>query len=303
MVVHGPARSPGQRVGAPAEGLPEAEGVCIHLHALSAQSSKRGGEVRRGAVQAPTHDGFGQPGGMTVEQVKQLARKHGPSEARSGLSRTSPSGWGASAGDARIDGAPWLADGGTADRPCDMSSPADQPASVTTAVSAAARPSPDAPDAPPHALAPAAVGLWRLQRLVRLSVVGLPLYSAMGVGIASVSQAAVGAVVGVTLVLVNLILAFVWPPLQYAAFRYAVREHDLLVQSGVFFRRWSSVPLSRIQHVDSRQGPLERMFGVQRLLVYTAAGVSADGVIPALTETDATALRDALSRRGGDDGV
>ena len=126
---------------------------------------------------------------------------------------------------------------------------------------------------------------------------------ALGVGVASVSRPVIGAIVGAALVLANLILAILWPPLQYAAFRYAVRGHDLIVQSGVFFRRWSSVPLTRIQHVDSRQGPLERLFGVQRLLVYTAAGVSADGVIPALTEANATALRDALSRRGGDDGV
>lgn len=184
-----------------------------------------------------------------------------------------------------------------------MSDPASLDPAITAPVAAIPRASPDASDAPPHALAPAAVGLWRLQRLTRLGVVGLPLYGAIGVGAASISQPAVGVVVGVVLVLFNLLMAFIWPPLQYAAFRYAVREHDLIVQSGVFFRRWSSVPLTRIQHVDSRQGPLERLFGVQRLLVYTAAGVSADGVIPALTEANATTLRDALSRRGGDDGV
>ncbi len=184
-----------------------------------------------------------------------------------------------------------------------MSDPVRPAPVITTPVAAVPSESPQASDGPPHTLAPAAVGLWRLQRLLRLSVVGLPLYGAIGVGIASISQPAIGAVVGAVLVLFNLLMSIFWPPLQYAAFRYAVREHDLIVQSGVFFRRWSSVPLTRIQHVDSRQGPLERMFGVQRLLVFTAAGVSADGVIPALTEANATTLRDALSRRGGDDGV
>jgi membrane protein YdbS with pleckstrin-like domain len=37
--------------------------------------------------------------------------------------------------------------------------------------------------------------------------------------------------------------------------------------------------------------------------VYTASGVSADGVIPGLSEADAHELRDALARRGPDDGV
>jgi membrane protein YdbS with pleckstrin-like domain len=95
----------------------------------------------------------------------------------------------------------------------------------------------------------------------------------------------------------------VWPALAHGAYRYAVREHDLLIRSGVVFRRWSAIPLARVQHVDTRQGPLERSFGLQRLLVYTASGVSADGVIPGLSEGDAHALRDALARRGPDDGV
>ena len=191
-----------------------------------------------------------------------------------------------------------------ADRQGGMSDlPAPEEASIIAPVSAVPSSTPDAPEAPPHALAPAAVGLWRLQRFIRLGVVVLPFSIAAGIGLSTVTHWGVGAIVGGALLLVNLVLAIVWPPLQYDAFRYAVRHHDLLVQSGVFFRRWSSVPLSRIQHVDSRQGPLERLFGVQRVLVYTAAGVSADGVIPALTEDNATALRDALSRRGGDDGV
>jgi membrane protein YdbS with pleckstrin-like domain len=55
--------------------------------------------------------------------------------------------------------------------------------------------------------------------------------------------------------------------------------------------------------VDTRQGPLERVFGLSRLLVFTAAGMSADGSIPGLRTDEAERLRDLLSRRGGDDGV
>lgn len=179
----------------------------------------------------------------------------------------------------------------------------DPSAPITDPVDAAPTPGPGDAGAPPHALAPAAINLWQLQRMVRLGTVTVPVAVAGAVGLSSVTHWAVGTVPAVALVLTNLLLAVLWPPLQYAAFRYAVRDTDLLVQSGVLFKRWSSVPLTRIQHVDTRQGPLERLFGVQRVLVFTAAGVSADGVIPALTDEDATQLRDALSRRGGDDGV
>jgi len=147
------------------------------------------------------------------------------------------------------------------------------------------------------------VMLWRLQRLVRLVLIGLPTIGALGFFAAGAVQPALAVVLVVTLVSINAVFAVFWPALEYDAYRYSVREHDLLVQQGVVFRRWSSVPLNRIQHVDTRQGPLERLFGLSRLAVFTAAGSLADAAIPGLKAQDAERLRDEISRRGGDDGV
>ncbi len=153
------------------------------------------------------------------------------------------------------------------------------------------------------ALHPRTVQLWRLQALFRLGVFWLP--SAVGIGLAVgvATQTAVGVVVGLLIFVVQGVLALIWPSLAYARFRYTLRETDLLVQRGVLFRTWTSVPYNRIQHVDTRQGPLERSLGLSRLLVFTASGQGADGNIPGLDEETATKLRDLLSRRGGDDGV
>ena len=160
-----------------------------------------------------------------------------------------------------------------------------------------------APTPPELALDHRAVALWRLQRMIRLVLVSLPFAVAAGVGAGFALGPAPGIAIGVGLVSFSLLMLIAWPPLEYQHFRYAVREHDLLVQHGVIFRTWSSIPLNRIQHVDTRQGPLERALGLARLLVYTASGVSADGSIPALSVEVAEGLRDELSRRGGDDGV
>ena len=103
--------------------------------------------------------------------------------------------------------------------------------------------------------------------------------------------------------LYNLAFALIWPSLEYRFFRYDVREKDFLVQQGVLFRRSSAIPLHRIQHVDTHQGPVERLLGLSTLLLYTASGITADGAIPGLAEEDAQHLRDVLSRREGDDGV
>ena len=152
-------------------------------------------------------------------------------------------------------------------------------------------------------LHPSAVTLWRIQRGLRLLIVGLPMAVAIGIGLATILPGTAAILLASALFLCQMVLAVLWPPLEYDAFRYAVREDDLLVQSGVIFKRWSSIPLNRIQHVDTRQGPLERMLGLSRLLVFTAAGMSADGSIPGLATDVAESMRDELSRRGGDDGV
>jgi hypothetical protein len=116
-------------------------------------------------------------------------------------------------------------------------------------------------------------------------------------------SAAAGVVAGALAFALQAVLAIAWPPLDYRAFRYALRDQDLLVREGVVFRRWVSIPYTRIQHVDTRQGPVERLLGLSRVLVYTASGMGADLAIPGLAEAQANALRDHLSRRGGDDGV
>ncbi len=144
---------------------------------------------------------------------------------------------------------------------------------------------------------------WRVHRLVSLVIASVAVVGpAAAFGPAFIGPVLTGALAGGVL-LWQLLLLLVIPPLAWANFRYEVREHDLLVKSGVWFRRWSSVPLTRIQYVDTEQGPLERLLGLAHLKVYTAAGMSADGSLPGLDLAEAQRLRDALSLRGGDDGV
>jgi membrane protein YdbS with pleckstrin-like domain len=152
-------------------------------------------------------------------------------------------------------------------------------------------------------LDPRVVSLWRLSGLVRLVTFWGPVLTAAAAFAGmrwgwTPALSALGGTLGCLAV-----LALLWPSLQWRAFGYEVREHDLLVRQGVLFRHTVSVPLSRIQHVDTRQGPLERIWGLSRLVVYTAAGMSADGSLPGLDEAMADHLRDELGRRGGDDGV
>jgi len=154
-----------------------------------------------------------------------------------------------------------------------------------------------------RSLNPRVVWLWRLQGVFRLPFFWLPLGVAIGMGVSGLAGIGPGVALGGWVVGMGLLLAMGWPSLTYEYFGFDLREDDLLLQSGVIFQRRSAIPHNRIQHVETRQGPVERVFGLSRVLVFTASGMAADGAIPGLLQADAEALRDELSRLGGDDGV
>ncbi len=159
-----------------------------------------------------------------------------------------------------------------------------------------------------HPLDPRVVTLWRIQGLLRGFGFWFPvLVLAVGAFGSRVGIAVAAALVVAVLALVTT-LALALPAAAYERFRYALRDGDLLVERGVLFRRTTSIPLDRIQHVDTRQGPVERLLGLTQVVVYTAAGLSADGSLPGLDADTASALRDRLARgrldgRQADDGV
>lgn len=83
-------------------------------------------------------------------------------------------------------------------------------------------------------------------------------------------------------------------------FRYEVSGGELRVRSGLIARRERTIPLERIQTIDTDDTPLQRLFGVVRIKIETAAGAGsgADVVLEALTREDAAALRNRLAVNG-----
>lgn len=85
-----------------------------------------------------------------------------------------------------------------------------------------------------------------------------------------------------------------WAWLEARSRAWGLREHDLLYASGLLVRRLTVLPLDRVQHIESRSGPLERAFGLERLICFTAGGLSADLVVSGLTRGDARRARQHL---------
>ena len=82
------------------------------------------------------------------------------------------------------------------------------------------------------------------------------------------------------------------PRIEYATWRYDVTPTDVDLYHGVFVKKRVLVPLVRVQHVQTKQGPILRAHGLATVTVSTA-GESFE--IPGLAEDDANELRDRVA--------
>lgn len=97
--------------------------------------------------------------------------------------------------------------------------------------------------------------------------------------------------------LMGLWLTIIFPPRRRASMAHSVNGEQLRVLRG---RTWQSdtiVPFNRVQHIDVQQGPVERPFGLARLVVHTAGNHNSEVVLAGLPIARAQALRDAIRRR------
>ncbi|WP_156760813.1 PH domain-containing protein [Microbacterium karelineae] len=82
-------------------------------------------------------------------------------------------------------------------------------------------------------------------------------------------------------------------PRQAKALGYMLRGDDIVFRKGILWQRMVAVPYGRMQLIDITHGPLDRLFGVAKLKMVTAA--ASTGVeIPGLSQAAADALRDTL---------
>jgi membrane protein YdbS with pleckstrin-like domain len=146
---------------------------------------------------------------------------------------------------------------------------------------------------PRHRLDPRAKQLWRLGSAIGgLITAGIVAMGAFGLQrLAEFEMRWAWAAVGATLVLV-ILNAWLSPELRYRFWRYDIRPDEADLQHGWFTRTRQLVPMARIQHVDTRSGPLDRRFGLASVVLYTAAGAA---LIPALAVDDAAEARDRIA--------
>ena len=105
-----------------------------------------------------------------------------------------------------------------------------------------------------------------------------------------------GAIV-LPLLLVVLWLVILAPGKRFRSWGYQMDAEELQVARGRWIQVHTVVPLDRVQHLDIAQGPLERSFGVSRLIVHTAGTLHSKVTLPGLTRPVAEAMRDEIRAR------
>ena len=72
---------------------------------------------------------------------------------------------------------------------------------------------------------------------------------------------------------------------------YSVREQDISYCSGLFFKKTVTQPITRVQHVELKRGPIDRKIGLAKLQVFSAGGALHTFEIPGLKVSEAEKLR------------
>jgi membrane protein YdbS with pleckstrin-like domain len=88
------------------------------------------------------------------------------------------------------------------------------------------------------------------------------------------------------------LLVVVLPPLLWRRWRYEIRPLEVDLQRGLLRVTRTLVPMTRVQHVDTRHGPLQRRLGLSTVVFYTAAGPNE---IPQLAQDTAAEVRDRIA--------
>ena len=85
---------------------------------------------------------------------------------------------------------------------------------------------------------------------------------------------------------------YLFPKVRWMRWRYEVRESEIELQHGLFIVKRTLIPMVRVQHVDTSQGPILRKYELAGITISTAA---TNHTIPALNTDEADELRARIS--------
>lgn len=131
------------------------------------------------------------------------------------------------------------------------------------------------------------VRVWRISEAIALVVVAV-----IAAAVLAFYRPLWLVIVCAVLVALQLVSLLVLPQVRYRRWRYEVTTTDVLIRSGLVVVKTSVIPMVRVQHVETKQGPVLKANGLASVTV-TTAGSSFE--IPGLATDEAEVLRDQVA--------
>ncbi|MBW3111300.1 MULTISPECIES: PH domain-containing protein [Bacillaceae] len=146
---------------------------------------------------------------------------------------------------------------------------------------------------PQKRISPKALKVWRIYGVLESLVVALLAAGAIVLTYLFDWPGWVTVIAGSVFILFTYVFVYLLPMIKWKRWRYEVREQEIELQRGIFIVKRTLVPMVRVQHVDTVQGPILKKYGLSTITISSAATVHE---IPALNMEEADELRNSISQ-------
>jgi len=143
-----------------------------------------------------------------------------------------------------------------------------------------------------HKLAPGVIRVWQWSNSIsNLFFLAIPVGYALFFGY--IGSHLWFIICSALIILTYWLLSIVWVPfLSWKNWRYSINQKEIDLKHGILLKTRTLIPLSRVQHVDTRQGPLFRHYKLSSVTISTAATTHE---IPGLDRVLADRVRKQIS--------
>lgn len=145
---------------------------------------------------------------------------------------------------------------------------------------------------PEKHLAKEAVNVWRISGLITFFILIVISLIVLYVTNRFDWHVLIGIIPLIISVIIFVLQTIVVPTIRYRRFRYEILPEEIYIQRGIIIVTRTLVPMTRIQHVDTKQGPILKKYQLMTVTISTAATTHE---IPALNEEEADRLRNDIA--------
>lgn len=145
---------------------------------------------------------------------------------------------------------------------------------------------------PQHKISRKGLTVWQLYGIIQTTILIIVAAIVSYLTVRFVWPSWVHAIAWGIVLLSILFSVILFPKIRWERWRYEVSEHEIEVQHGLFIVKRTIIPMVRVQHVDTTQGPILKYYGLGNISISTAATTH---IIPALHMEEADRLRGRIS--------